>query len=213
LPRASIRRRSSPGWATRPSPKHGHVRASVQDADEQGRGAIDPTRYTLDDPVGIENTYARLSSVFKSYLADTARVERFGPIALEALDLYEFIRYSAVTLWKGRFRSTLIADRKKTTLFTFPFLLDSKGKPRTSDARLTEAAAIPCFAAFRALVDVPEAGPATWRYHFEDIKSMWHEYGAEVMREVHDAVTKQHNGNTHYAGRSVMLYRATTKNS
>jgi hypothetical protein len=173
--------------------------------------ALDPTRYTLEDPVGIENTYARLSSVFRSYLIDPARVERFGPIALQALELYEYIRYSAIGLWQGRFRSTLIADRKKNSLFTFPFLPDSKGKPRTSDARLTKAAAIPCFAAFRTLVDVPEKGKVTWRYDFEDIKSMWDEYGAEVMREVHDAVTKQHNGNTHYAGRSVMLYRATTK--
>jgi hypothetical protein len=96
-------------------------------------------------------------------------------------------------------------------MFSFPFLLDGKGNPRKSDVRLTKAAAIPCFAAFRALVDVPEHGTVTWRYPFEDIKSLWDDYGAEAMREVHDAVTKQHNGNTHYAGRSVMLYRATTK--
>lgn len=173
--------------------------------------ALDPTRYILEDPVGIENTYARLSSVFRSYLADPARVERFGPIALEAMELYEYIRYSAIRLWQGRFRSTLIADRKKNSVFTFPFLLDSKGNPRTSDARLTKAAAIPCFAAFRTLIEVPEGATATWRYDFQDIKSMWDEFGAEVMREVHDAVTKQYGGNTHYAGRSVMLYRATTK--
>jgi AIPR protein len=173
--------------------------------------ALDPTRYRLEDPVGIENTYARLSSVFRSYLADPDRVERFGPIALEALELYEYIRYSATKLWQGRFRRTVIADTKKNSLFSFPFLPNEKGNPRTSDARLTKAAAIPCFTAFRALVEVPDDGTVTWRYDFESIKSMWDEYGAEVMREVHDAVTKQYNGNTHYAGRSVMLYRATTK--
>ena len=173
--------------------------------------ALDPTRYPLEDPVGIENTYARLSSVFRSYLVDPGKVERFGTIAREAMELYEYVRYSATTLWRGRFRGTLIADRKKNSLFSFPFLPDSKGNPRKSDARLTKAAAIPCFAAFRTLVDVPENGPVTWRYPFEDIKSLWDDYGPEVMREVHDAVTKQHNGNTHYAGRSVMLYRATTK--
>lgn len=174
--------------------------------------ALDPTRYPLEDPVGIENTYARLSSVFRSYLTDPGKVERFAPIVLEALELYEYIRYSATRLWQGRFRRTLIADTKKNnSLYTFPFLPDSAGRPRKSDARLTKAAAIPCFAAFRALVDVPETGPVAWRYEFQDIKTMWDEYGSEVMREVHDAVTKQHNGNTHYAGRSVMLYRATTK--
>ncbi len=173
--------------------------------------ALDPTRYTLEDPIGIENTYARLSSVFRSYLTDPDKVKRFGPIALEAMELYEYIRYSAVSLWKGRFRGTLIADRKKNSMFTFPFLPDGKGGTRQSDTRLTKAAAIPSFAAFRALVDVPEHGDASWRYDFEEIKSMWDDYGSDVMREVHDAVTKQHSGNTHYAGRSVMLYRATTK--
>jgi len=173
--------------------------------------ALDPTRYRLEDPVGIENTYARLSSVFRSYLADPARVERFGPIALQALELYEYIRYSATKLWQGRFRRTVIADTKKNSLFAFPFLPPENETPRASDARLTKAAAIPCFAAFRALVEVPDEGEVTWRYDFQSIKSMWDEYGAEVMREVHDAVTKQYNGNTHYAGRSVMLYRATTK--
>jgi hypothetical protein len=173
--------------------------------------ALDPTRYPLEDPVGIENTYARLSSVFKSYLNDPDKVERFAPIAREAMELYEYIRYSATTLWKGRFRSTVIADRKKNTFFSFPFLPDAKGNPRKSDARLTKAAAIPCFAAFRALVYVPDEGPVAWRYPFEDIKSLWDEHGTEVMREVHEAVTKQHGNNTHYAGRSLMLYRATTK--
>lgn len=174
--------------------------------------ALDPTRYQLEDPIGIENTYARLSSVFHSYLADPGRVERFAPIVVQALELYEYVRFTATTLWQGRFRATLIADRKKTGVFSFPFLLDKNGNPSNSDARLTKAAAIPCFAAFRALVDVPTDGSSVrWRYDFEEIKSMWDQYGPEVMREVHDAVTRQHNGNTHYAGRSPMLYRATTK--
>jgi hypothetical protein len=173
--------------------------------------ALDPSRYPLEDPVGIENTYARLSSVFRSYLVDPSRVERLAPITLEALELYEYIRYTAIKVWKGHFRATLLADRKKTTEFVFPFLLDRNGKPKSSDARLTKAAAIPCFAAFRALVELPDDGPVTWRYSFDEIKAMWDQYGGEVLREVHDAVTRQHGNNPHYAGRDVMLYRATTK--
>lgn len=173
--------------------------------------ALDPGRYPLEDPVGIENTYARLSSVFKSYLREPERVERFAPLALEALELYEYIRMTSPTVWNGRFRTTKIADVRPTGMFKFPFLLDASGRASGSDVRLTKAAAVPSFAAFRALVTVPEKGPAEWRYPFEEVKAMWDQYGAEVLREVHDSVMRQHNGNTHYAGRSVMLYRATSR--
>ncbi|MGW4497692.1 AIPR family protein [Micromonospora sp. NPDC004336] len=174
--------------------------------------ALDPTRYPLEDPVGVENVYARVSSVFKLYLKDPGRVEKFAPIALEALELYEYIRFSAARLWQGKFRLLKIADRPSNGyLFTFPFLLDETGKPEQSDARLTKAAAIPCFAAFRPMVNVDKDGHASWKYDFTEIKAMWDQYGDEVMKEVHDTVTRQHSGNTHYAGRSPMLYRATSK--
>lgn len=176
--------------------------------------ALDRTRFPVEDPIGIENTYARLSSIFRAYLSDPSRVECFRGIALQALELYEYIRFSAVTLWDGRFRSaTTIADRKKSSEFVFPFLIDPKTKqPRRSDVRLKKAATIPCFAAFRTLVDVPgDGGDATWRYEFADVKGLWGEHGPELLREVYEAVNRQHNGNVHYAGRSPMLYRATTK--
>jgi hypothetical protein len=71
---------------------------------------------------------------------------------------------------------------------------------------------MPCLAAFRAFVEVPSDGTAVrWRYEFDEIKAMWDQYGAELLREVYEAITRQHNGNTHYAGRSPMLYRATTR--
>lgn len=178
--------------------------------------ALDPGRYPVENPVGIENTYARLSSVFKQYLTNPSRVERFAPIAVEALELYEYIRASAVEVWNGqegihRFRATVLSDKPTKNLFSYPFLTDGSGSALVADTRLTKAAAIPCFAAFRSLVDVSEDGPAAWRYPFAEIKAMWDLHGAELLREVHDAVTKQHNNNTHYAGRSAMLYRATTK--
>lgn len=178
--------------------------------------ALDPIRYPVENPVGIENTYARLSSVFRAYLNEPEKVERFAPIAVQCLELYEYIRVTAIDVWNaqeqgGRFRNTVFAERRTNGTFAFPFLVDGKGEVRKSDARLMKAAAMPCFAAFRALVDVSEDGDVCWRYPFEEIKAMWIQYGAEIMREVHDAVTKQHSGNTHYAGRSVMLYRATTK--
>lgn len=174
--------------------------------------ALDPARYPLEDPVGIENTYARLSSVFRSYLREPAKVERFSSIALEAMELYEYIRSTAPTVWNGRFRTTKIADVRPAGLFKFPFLLDASGRATGADVRLTKAAAVPSFAAFRALVTVPEdGGDASWRYPFEEVKAMWDQYGAEVLREVHDSVMRQHNGNTHYAGRSIMLYRATSR--
>ncbi|MBQ0994731.1 AIPR family protein [Micromonospora sp. H61] len=174
--------------------------------------ALDPTRYPLEDPVGIENTYARVSSVFRAYLTNPERVEKFAPIALEALELYEYIRFSASRLWQGKFRLLKIADKPSSgSVFTFPFLLNETGKPEASDIRLTKAAAIPCLAAFRPMVNVDENGHASWKYDFTEVKSMWDQYGDEVMREVHDTVTRQHNGNTHYAGRSPMLYRATSK--
>jgi hypothetical protein len=125
---------------------------------------------------------------------------------------HEYIRYSATKQWPtSRFPRTGIADTKKSSLFTFPFLKDEQGKARQSEVRLTKAAAVPCFAAFRVFVNVSGEGPASWLYDFTEVKAMWDDYGAEVMREVHDAVTKQHNGNAHYAGRDAMLYRATTK--
>jgi hypothetical protein len=177
--------------------------------------ALDPSRYPLENPIGVENTYARLSSVFKAYLAKPDEVERFRDISVEALELYEYIRITAIALWNTdgrRFRGTVLADRKKSGMFEFPFLLDEKKRPLKADARLTKAAAVPCFSAFRALVTVStDGGQAVWRYPFSQIKEMWDEYGGEILREVYDAVTKQHNNNTHYAGRSVMLYRATAK--
>jgi hypothetical protein len=187
--------------------------------------ALDPKRYPLDNPVGIENTYARLSSVFRSYLTDvnnkTRRVEQFASIALEALQLYEYIRYSAARLWqgatpgdgRGHFHRTKLADNAKNpnSPFRFPFLLDESGNARTSEVRLTKAAAVPCFTAFRVLVNAPSVGEVKWRYPFADIRTMWDQLGAEVLREAYDVVTKQFNGTTHYAGRSIMLYRATTK--
>ncbi|TFD09806.1 hypothetical protein E3T26_14355 [Cryobacterium sp. TMT1-21] len=174
--------------------------------------ALDPVRYPLEDPIGIENTYARLSSVFKSYQSDSPQVERFAPIALEALELYEYIRMTAASVWATeRFKTLKIADRRTNGLHQFPFLLDPTGRASSSDVRLAKAVAVPSFAAFRALVTVPETGPAEWRYPFEEIKRMWDQYGAEVLREVHDSVMRQHGGNTHYAGRSIMLYRATSR--
>lgn len=178
--------------------------------------ALDPGRYPLEDPVGIENTYARLSSTFRSYLTSPEPVMKFAPIALQALELYEYIRSTAPDVWNavggGRFRTTKIADvHKSGGTFKFPFLLDSTGRPQGSDVRLTKAAAVPAFSAFRALVDVPDHAPASWRYDFDDVKQMWDKHGAEVLREVHDSVMRQHNGNTHYAGRSIMLYRATSR--
>lgn len=176
--------------------------------------ALDPSRYTLADPVGIENTYARVSSVFNSYLADSEPVQRFAPIALEAMELYEYIRRTAPKLWNasnnGRFRKTKLADR--VAPYTFPFTLDGAGHAEIGEVRLTKAAAMPCLAAFRALVEVPEDGSAVkWRYDFAEIKQMWDDYGIELLREVHEAIVRQHNGNTHYAGRSPMLYRSTTR--
>jgi hypothetical protein len=88
--------------------------------------------------------------------------------------------------------------------------LGKAGKPEASELRLTKAAAIPCFTAFRPMVNVDEGGHASWKYDFAEVKAMWDQYGDEVMREVHDTV-RQHNNNTHYAGRSPMLYRATSK--
>ncbi len=174
--------------------------------------ALDPDRFPLEDPVGVENTYARLSTVFRQYLSDPTKVERFSEIAVEAMELYEYIRITARDVWLGgpsaaygKFRSTVLADRKTNGNFEFPFL------GRQSDTRLTKAATVPCFAAFRALVELPKTGPARWRYDFAEVKTFWDEHGGELLREVHDAVTKQHGGQVHYAGRNVMLYRATTK--
>jgi hypothetical protein len=173
--------------------------------------ALDPTRYPLEDPVGIENTYARVSSVFRAYLNSHERVEKFAPIALEALELYEYIRFSAPRIWQGKFALLKIADKAPNgSVFNFPFLLGKAGKPEASELRLTKAAAIPCFTAFRPMVNVDEGGHASWKYDFAEVKAMWDQYGDEVMREVHDTV-RQHNNNTHYAGRSPMLYRATSK--
>ncbi|PZE34993.1 AIPR family protein [Curtobacterium sp. MCPF17_031] len=176
--------------------------------------ALDPSRYSLADPVGIENTYARVSSVFNSYLGAPEAVERFAPIALEAMELYEYIRRTALDVWNasgnGRFKKTRLADNAGT--YTYPFTLDGAGHALQTDARLTKAAAMPCLAAFRAFVEVPSDGTAVrWRYEFDEIKAMWDQYGAELLREVYEAITRQHNGNTHYAGRSPMLYRATTR--
>ena len=67
-----------------------------------------------------------------------------------------------------------------------------------------------CFSAFRAVVDAPPDGPASWRYPFGEVKALWDECAADLLREVRDAI-EQHGRNVHYAGRSVMLYRATTK--
>lgn len=176
--------------------------------------ALDPMRYPIENPVGIENTYARLSSVFRAYLTDPTKVERMAPIALEAMELYEHIRITAKGIWNandGRFGATLLAEPHGKKDFCFPFLPDDDGGCLTSDARLVKAAAVPCFAAFRVLVDVDKDGSVSWRYPFPEVKEMWDANGMEVLREVHDAVTKQHGNNTHYAGRSVMLYRATTK--
>ncbi|WP_168200415.1 AIPR family protein [Protaetiibacter larvae] len=173
--------------------------------------ALDPNRYPLEDPVGIENTYARLSTVFRAYLKDPERVMQFADIALEALELYEYIRITAPKVWNGVFRKTKIAETRPNGLFKFPYLIDASGRASGSDVRLIKPAAVPSFAAFRALVSVPDEGAAEWRYPFEEIKGLWDQYGSEVLREVHDSVMRQHNGNTHYAGRSVMLYRATSR--
>lgn len=172
--------------------------------------ALDPTRYPLEDPIGIENTYARISSTFKSYLIHPEAVQKFSGIALQAMELYEYIRMSALDVWNeagGRFRSNKLADNGK---FKFMFILDKAGHPSAADVRLAKAAAMPCVAAFRALVEVNEQ-QAMWRYEFSEVMAMWDKHGAELLREVHDAVVRQHNGNTHYAGRSPMLYRATTR--
>jgi hypothetical protein len=184
--------------------------------------ALDTKEYPLDNPVGIENTYARLSTVFRRYIRATeenppARVERFASIATQALHLYEYIRYSAKDIWpgvsltdgRGIFVKTILADTKGAP-HIFPFLLDENGKPRTSDVRLIKPATVACFAAFRAFVKVPDDGPADWRYPFAEIIQMWHRHGPELLREAHDAV-RQFNGAAHYAGRSPALYRATTK--
>ena len=173
--------------------------------------ALDPMRYGIADPVGIENTYARVSSVFQSYLTDPSKVKRFEPIVLQALELYEYIRYTARDRWPtARFGQSLLAEKKTNAHFTFPFLLDENGNQRKSDIRLIKAAAVPCFSAFRAVVDAPADGPAAWRYPFDEVKALWDECAADLLREVRDAI-EQHGRNVHYAGRSVMLYRATTK--
>jgi hypothetical protein len=173
--------------------------------------ALDPMRYGVADPVGIENTYARVSSVFQSYLTEPSKVERFETIVLQALELYEYIRYTARDRWPtSRFGVSLLAERKKNSVFTFPFLLSEHGGASKSDTRLIKAAAIPCFSAFRAVVDAPPDGPASWRYPFGEVKALWDECAADLLREVRDAI-EQHGRNVHYAGRSVMLYRATTK--
>lgn len=176
--------------------------------------SLDPTRYAVDSPVGIENTYARVSSVFKTYLndAERERVIKFAPIALEAMELYEYIRFSALKVYGGKFRSTNLAEKtKKTGGFTFDYLLDAAGRPLHQDVRLVKPAAIVAFTAFRSLVDVAKDGTASWRYPFPDVLAMWDQSGEELLREFYDALVGQHKYNLHYAGRSVLAYRASSR--
>jgi hypothetical protein len=95
--------------------------------------------------------------------------------------------------------------------FEFDFLLDAAGRPLKPDVRLVKAAAIVCFTAFRTLVDVAKDGTASWRYSFADVLAMWDDTGAELLREFYDAFVGQHNRNLHYAGRSVLAYRASSR--
>jgi len=143
--------------------------------------ALDPKRYPLDGAIGIENTYARVSSVFKTYLTDQERVRGFAPIAAEAMTLYEYIRSTAVKVYSRKFRSTLLKEAHANgSSYVFPFVLDKAGKPATSDVRLAKAASIVAFTAFRALVDVEDDGTASWRYSFAEILAMWDAIGDEL---------------------------------
>ncbi|MGF1235750.1 AIPR family protein [Streptomyces sp. 2-6] len=178
--------------------------------------ALDPERYKLDNPVGIENTYARLSSVFKAYLSEGQgeRVEGFANIAAEAMTLYEYIRCTAVEVFTRKFRATNLREtRANGSKYEFPYLRDPlTGKPRTCDVRLVKPAAIVAFTAFRVLVDVDqETGTASWRYPFPEVLGMWDAHGDELLREFHDALNGQLRGNLHYAGRAPLSYKASTR--
>ena len=175
--------------------------------------SLDPTRYPLDNPVGIENTYARVSSVFKAYLSDQERVQGFENIAAEAMALFEYIRRTAADVYTSKvFRKTSLKESRKNGVeYTFPFLIDRTGKAETSDVRLVKPAAIVAFTAFRAVVILDEDGVASWRYPFEEILEMWDTSGNEMLREFHDALGSQFRGNLHYAGRSPLVYRASAK--
>jgi hypothetical protein len=188
--------------------------------------ALDPTRYSIENPIGLENTYARVSSVFKNYLADgqALRVGGFSEIAPEALALYEYIRYTSVDIFSGKFRATLLDEnysrsegesvgaRKPRRTFASTYYRRSDGSAIESDARLVKPAAIVMFSAFRTLVDVDEGtGEASWKYPFEDVLGVWRDNGDEMLREFHSALTSQYRNNLHYAGRSSIVYKTSTR--
>lgn len=176
--------------------------------------AMDPERYPLNEPTGLENTYARVANVFSNYLSTQEQVERFAPIASEALSLYDQIRYEAVDIWNatsGKFRALqALADRRLKSTHKFPFLLDENGVARERDVRLSAAAAMPCYAAFRVLVEVPDDGPVHWVKGFDYVQEIWRTAGHELLAEVRDEVLKN-RGNAHYAARTNSLYRTTTR--
>lgn len=184
--------------------------------------SLDESRYPMENPAGIENTYARLSSVFKHFLADVdssePRVQKFGGIAVEAMKLYESIRYEAVDLFPGKFRSTLLDENYRrgegSSRKTFPsrFLTDEGGRPVSTNARLVKPAAIAIFTAFRSVVEIDSAtGSAVWRYPFDEVLEVWRSNAGEMLRDFHESLTSQYRGNLHYAGRSPIVYKSSAR--
>jgi AIPR protein len=127
--------------------------------------------------------YSQKEKCLDYYAENPEQFERLTPILKDALILYDTIRaeardrYNAAT--QGRGGGLFLMEKKKSGDFDFPFV-EKKGPHR-----LSAAAAMPIFAAFRAMLTTGNGKPR-WKGGFDKVLELWQEVGGDLVREIND---------------------------
>jgi hypothetical protein len=127
--------------------------------------------------------YSSKAQVLTNYLKNTNHYERLRPLLKDILELHDLIGLQARNKHNepgGKKAGKLVyveGGSKKRSPFDFVFI----GKQ--AKYRLVGGALFPMLAAFRWMVEEdPNTGVLQWRGGFRNVKALWNEVGAELMR-------------------------------
>lgn len=124
--------------------------------------------------------YSQKEKCLDYYVDHQPDFERLEPILKEALRLYDTIRMEARDRYneatQGRGGGLFLMEKREHGKFSFPYI------GMEGDHRLSAAATLPIFAAFRSLVT--GNGKPRWKGGFDNALALWREIGGNLVREI-----------------------------
>ena len=144
--------------------------------------------------------YSAKESVVTSYTKDPGQYERLSTILPEALDLYDTIRK------EGQLRRNEAGGKGGKMQITEKDYLCYLGE--THEYALHRAAAMPVFAAFRALIEEGPDGKARWVGSFDNVLDTWRGKVGQDLVERTLSSSQELKYNFNVLGKSANLWAA-----